>query len=118
MLVALDKIALRDGISLNIDRHIIAFVAAKIDMMHDNEIKVMENFPNISVHPTMYGACILDMAQRYEYRINIQNLCNVIAEKFVELVKETLHNVKFKQTVVDNVLNSSKSGDIFGIRCI
>ena len=100
LLLCLDKNASESPEKFNLDRHLIAFIAAKLNITNDVEVKVLANFPKFSDHPLMYGLSLLNLAQKAAPEIKIQNLCNIIVTKVIELFEEYLHNITFKKQII------------------
>jgi|GEM_PF-1231424 len=112
LLTCLDKNASEFPEKFSFDRHLIGFIAAKLNIVNDQEVKVLANFPKFSDHPLMYGLSVLNLAQKAAPEIKIQNLCNVLTSKIIELFEEYLHNVNFKKRIIASLQEVSKEGDL------
>lgn len=112
LLLRLDDIATQAPEKFNIDRHIIAFIAAKIALKHESDVTILSNFPKFSEHYLIYGLCILNIAQKYEPDIPVHNLCKVITLKIIELFNEHLHNTQFKQNLAQLLTEDAETGDL------
>ena len=112
LLTCLDKNASEFPEKFSLDRHLIGFIAAKLNIVNDQEVKVLANFPKFSDHPLMYGLSVLNLAQKAAPEIKIQNLCNVLTSKVIELFEEYLHNVNFKKQIIASLQEVSKEGDL------
>lgn len=112
LLVALDKVANQTPNKFNIDRHIIAFIAAKINLKNEMQIKLLSDFPKFSEHPFIYGIGIISIVQQQTPEIKIPNLCHVLVDKITELFNDHLHNVKFKNNMIDDLKEIAKEGDL------
>ncbi|WP_316354843.1 protein kinase domain-containing protein [Candidatus Trichorickettsia mobilis] len=112
LLITLNAIAAQIPDKFHIDRHIIAFIAAKISLRQEADIKILSNFPKFSEHHLIYGLCILSVAQQHEPDIKIADLCKVITVKVVELFNEHLHNIQFKQKLAATLTEDATTGDL------
>ncbi len=114
LMMALDKIAEQKRSQFNIDRHIIAFIAAKINFLAEQEehIKILKNFPKLAEHPIIFGLCVLNLAQQQQPNIKITNLCVAITHKIIELLDSFIHNKKFKQQISSQLMEASKTGNL------
>ena len=112
LLVALDKVANQTPNKFNIDRHIIAFIAAKINLKNEMQIKLLSDFPKFSEHPFIYGIGIINVVQQQTPEIKIPNLCSILVDKIAELLNEHLHNVEFKNNVIHDLKEIAKEGDL------
>jgi hypothetical protein len=112
LLIALDKIAESKHVEFfSIDRHIIAFIAAKLSLEKESEIKVLRDFPKLSDHPLIFGLCVLNLAQKSEPDIKLPSLCSILTTRIIELLGDSLHNVKFKQQIASSLTDVSISGN-------
>lgn len=112
LLTCLDKNASESPDKFNLDRHLIAFIAARLNITNDVEVKVLANFPKFSDHPLMYGLSLLNLAQKAAPEIKIQNLCNIVVAKIIELFEEYLHNVTFKKHIISTLNEAAKEGNL------
>lgn len=112
LLSSLDKIAGQNPEKFNLDRQIIAFTAAKIDIRQEVNLKILKNFPKFSDNPLIYGLSILSIAQQYEPSLKIPNLCKVLTNKIIELFDEFLHNTKFKDQLKEKLTELAKTGSL------
>jgi hypothetical protein len=112
LLLSLDKIAGQNPEKFNLDRQIIAFTAAKIDVRQEVNLKILKNFPKFSDNPLIYGLSILSIAQQYEPSLKIPNLCKVLTNKIIELFDEFLHNAKFKDQLREKLTELAKAGSL------
>ena len=112
LLITLNAIAAQIPDKFHIDRHIIAFMAAKISLKQETDIKILSNFPKFSEHYLIYGLCILSVAQQHEPDINVSDLCKVITVKVIELFNEHLHNIQFKQKLAATLTEDAMTGDL------
>ncbi len=113
LLIALDKIAEKKHLEqFNIDRHIIAFIAARLSLEQEYNIKILKDFPKLSDHPLIFGLCVLSLAQQSEPDIKLPSLCNILTTRIIELLEDSLHNIKFKQQIASSLTELSASGNL------
>ena len=115
LLSCLDKNASESPDKFSLDRHITAFIAAKLNIITDHEVKTLANFPKFSEHPLIYGLSVLYLAQKAVPEIKIPNLCNILTTKIIELFEEYLHNVNFKKQIASSLSNAAKEGNLTSI---
>jgi hypothetical protein len=112
LLTALDAYAAKNPKNFTIDRHIIAFIAAKMDLKDDIKDAILPNFPKFAEHPVIRGLSILNVVQQHEPLIKIPNICRVIANDLNEIFKDYLHNVEFKKQIISKIEEISKEGSL------
>jgi len=112
LLVALDKIAIQMPSKFNIDRNILSFIMARIDIPLESSIKILNHFPKFSDNPYIYGLCLLNVVQQHIPEVKIPNLCNLLAIRIVDLFNLSLHNVKFKNQLGADLIEASSDGNL------
>lgn len=115
LLASLNTMAANSPDKFNIDRHIIAYMSAKIGLKNDSGIKLLKNFPKFSDHPLIFGLAILNIASNQEPEIKRQDLCKVLVDKIIALFGEYLHNVKFKKQLETRLRELASNGDLSDI---
>lgn len=113
LLIALDKIAdSKPAEFFSLDRHIIAFIAAKLSLDDELAIKVLKDLPRLSDHPLIFGLCVLNLAQESQPDIKLPSLSNILTARIIELLNESLHNVKFKEQIASNLTDVAINGKL------
>lgn len=112
LLKALNEYAIVNPDKISIDRHIIAFISAKIAIKKDTDIQILDSFPNFRNHPLIQGIVILSIAQQFEQEVNINALCRVLIKQLIELLKVNLHNIEMKQKVLSELTDYAEEGDL------
>jgi hypothetical protein len=115
LLMSLDYIAEKNPGKFNIDKHIFAFVFAKLNLTEDIRSTILPNFPKISEHPVVRTLGILNVLQQHEPDIEIPNICKVIASDLKELFKNHLHNVEFKDKILSMIDEVVEEGSLSNI---
>jgi hypothetical protein len=118
LLISLDYIAEKNPGKFNIDKHIVAFVFAKLNLTEDIRSTILPNFPKISEHPIVRTLSILNVLQQHEPDIEIPNICRVVASDLKELFKNHLHNIEFKDKIlsmIDEVIEEGSLSNIIQI---
>lgn len=112
LLHALDKLAAKNPKQFDIDRHIIAFAAAKLNLYKEDEIQLLKKVSNLFNNNLICGLCILNIAQQCAREINISKLCSVLTNKIIRLLNRHLHNVQTKNDFAKALDEASKSGQL------
>ncbi len=112
LLIGLDSYAEKHPKNFTIDRHIIAFIAAKLDLKEDVKAAILPNFPKFSEHPVIRGLSILNLLQQHEPSIEIPNICKAISSDLKKMFEEHLHNVEFKKQTISKIDEISKEGSL------
>jgi len=112
LLIALDGYAEKNPKSFVIDRHVIAFTAAKLDLKGDIKAAILPNFPKFADNPVIRGVSILSILQQHEPSIEIPNICKVIAEDLQVMFNDHLYNIEFKKQIIDKIKEVAKDGDL------
>lgn len=112
LLVGLDSYAEKKPKNFTIDRHVIAFIAAKLDLKDDIKAAILPNFPKFAEHPVIRGLSILSILQQHEPTIEIPNICKAISADLQEMFDEHLHNVEFKKQIVSKIEEIAKEGSL------
>jgi hypothetical protein len=112
LLTELDVVAERDPKKFSVDRHIVAFVASRLNLRDDIKPVVLANFPKFAEHPAIRGLSILSILQLHLPQIKIPNICNALVADLKELFKDHLHNVDFKNEIISSLEDAAKEGDL------
>lgn len=113
LLAALETMAEHYNLSsFVIDRHIIAFIAAKIDLAPEQDIKLLPAFPKLSNNPLIFGLSILNIAQQNQPKFKIPHLSKMLTTKIIALLDRSLHNVNFKQQISSQLTAASESDNL------
>ena len=112
LLNALDAYAEKNPKKFNIDRNIIAFIAAKLELMEDIKSAILPNFPRFAEHPVIRGLSVLNILEQHEPEIRIPNICNVIVSDLKDLFEEHIHNAEFKKRVITQLTEVAKEANL------
>ena len=112
LLMSLDYVAEKNPKKFNIDKHIVAFVSAKLELTEDIKSAILPNFPKISENPIVRTLSMLNILQQHEPEIEIPNICKIIASDLKELFKDHLHNVEFKEKILSMLDEVAKEGKL------
>ena len=112
LLMSLDYVAEKNPKKLNIDKHVVAFVATKLDLQEDIKVAILPNFPNISEHPVIRALGMLNLLQQHEPDIEIPNICRVVVSNLKKLFEDHLHNVEFKAKILSMLDEVAKEGSL------
>ncbi|MFK7973864.1 MAG: hypothetical protein AB8B66_03255 [Rickettsiaceae bacterium] len=108
----LNKLSLNENYKFNIDRHMIAFITAKLNIDYDIKTIALSKFPALSEHAVIRGINILHIVQEYLPDINISNICQVIAKELQNLLQNNLHNREFKKSIVEQLQKIAPEGNL------
>ncbi|MFK8040178.1 MAG: hypothetical protein AB8B67_02430 [Rickettsiaceae bacterium] len=108
MLIALENIAQSNPGKFTIDRHIIAFLAAKMYLQDDSYITILPNFTNLSNHELIRGFCVIHLAHKQFPDIKIDHLVSNLIEKIIILLDQCLHNVEIKNKMFESLRNAAQ----------
>ncbi len=112
LLIALEKISTQFPDRINIDRHVMAFIAAKVNLPQADNLKILKDFPKFSENSVIHGLSFLDVIQQHEPKVRIPNLTNIISKKIAEILNESLYNTEFKKQKVDQLNEIAKNGNL------
>ena len=112
LLNALDAYAEKNPKKFNIDRNIIAFIAAKLELMEDIKSAILPNFPRFAEHPVIRGLSVLNILEQHEPEIRIPNICNVIVSDLKDLFEEHIHNAEFKKRIITQLTEVAKEANL------
>lgn len=118
LLVELDSICHLNPDNLNLDHHIVAFIASKANVKPDADIKLLTKFPHITDDPMMLGLPILCIANREAPEIEIDHLVHAISTKLIELISDNIHNQKLQKNMIRQLLDEGERGDLNGMLAI
>lgn len=112
LLTALDKIAKNSPEKFFMDRNIIAFIAAKLNLEEDIKIPILRDFSNFSESPAIENLVVLSLLQKHEPNIKIPNICKVIISQLNSLFADYLYNMQFRNNIFSELNSLEKEGDL------
>ena len=112
LLVSLDSVAEKSGAKFTVDKNIVAFISAKLDLKDEIKAAILPNFPKLSEHPVIRGLSVLNVLQQHEPDIKIPNICKMVSHDLKELLEDSLHNVEFKKKIISKVEEVAKEGSL------
>jgi eukaryotic-like serine/threonine-protein kinase len=118
LLLALDSHAQKKPNNFTVDRHISAFIAAKLDLKDNIKPVILSNFPKFAEHLTVKSLSIINLLYQHEPDIKITYICKAIGLELVKLFDQYLHNTEFKKTILAKIESVAQDGDISQIIAI
>lgn len=115
MISALENIANSSPNKFTLDRNIVAFIAAKLDLKDEIKAVVLYNFPKLSEHPVILTLSVLNLLHQSDPEVKMPNICNAIGNELIKLMEEHLHNIEFKKKIITSIEEAKKVGDISAI---
>jgi len=112
LLVSLDSVAEKSVAKFTVDKNIVAFISAKLDLKDEIKAAILPNFPKLSEHPVIRGLSVLNVLQQHEPDIKIPNICKMVSHDLKELLEDSLHNVEFKKKIISKVEEVAKEGSL------
>ncbi len=110
LLEALDKIAAENMNKDPIDRHIAAFIASRIDMRDDVNIRTIAEF-EISKSPQVVMLALMVAAQTQSRAKNLKHLTEWVAGRLTTTLKK-LHGNTIKKEMEKTLKRLAKEGDL------
>ncbi|RTK92698.1 MAG: hypothetical protein EKK61_03155 [Rickettsiales bacterium] len=118
LLVGLNKIAQNQYKKFHIDRNIMSYITAKLNLKDDLRSTILSNFPKFVDNPTLNALNMLNILQQYEPDIDVTNITKMFVKDLKELFQDCLHNVEFKKKILvqlDEVANEGQFDKIIKI---
>jgi hypothetical protein len=112
LLLALDSYAQKQPNNFIIDRHVSAFIAAKLDLKDNIKSVILLNFPKFAEHHTVKSLSTLNLLYQHEPDVKITNICKAISLELIKLFDQYLHNTEFKKHVVNKIESVAEEGSI------
>lgn len=111
LLVTLDKIAASNPEKLIFDKHILSFIANKIDLKREDYVLILKDIPANIDSLSLYGLALIVMATRYEQGYNLMNLASVLGKRLCEFINRTINNVKIRKNLEEKIKTAVEKGD-------
>ena len=115
LLTALESYSQKKPNSFGVDRHIIAFIAAKLDLKDDVKAVILSNFPKFAEHHAVSSLSVINLLHQHEPDIKITNICKSISLELAKVLDQYLHNVEFKKNVLAKIETVAHDGNISNI---
>lgn len=112
LLYAIDHFASTNAKNLQIDNHMIGFIAAHMSLRIENIPKILPKFPKFKNNIFIYSLPIINVAAQKYTDINITNLIFALSEKIIEQFDANLYHIKFKVKIKDQLLEYAQSADL------
>lgn len=112
---AMESIAAKFPTRLNIDKNVIAFVSAKLDILDEIKPAILQNFPKFSEHHSVRNLSILYILEKNVKGMKIPLTVTVIANQLKEMFEESIHNIEFRQKLSDQLAQVAKEESIKNI---
>ena len=115
MLIYLEKLASNSSEKLVFDKHIISFIADKINLKREVFVNMLKDIPVRQDNLTMSSLAILVLASHHEPELELVNLSKLIGRRVAEFIENTIKNVRVKRTLEDKIRNAADEGDMAAI---
>lgn len=112
LVISLDKYAAKHKKKFILDRHIIAFVSAKMNLQEDTKPAIFSSFPKLADHPVVTTLSVMNILQQSQSDVKISNICKAIVYELKELLQENINNVKFKEEIITQVEKAGEKNDL------
>lgn len=109
---ALDLYTQKNPTKLNIDKNIVAFIAAKLGIADDIRPVVLANFPKFADHPVIRSLTIFNIIEQHEPGIKAIHVNSAIIKELKELFEEHIHNIEFRKKIIQQIDNCSNDGNL------
>ncbi len=111
LLTALDRVS-SENPNINLDKHIIAFIANKIKLNQDVELKMLKKYPAIANNKIVNSLAILVLAEQSTEELELTNIGTNLATKLKEVVEHNIHNVETQKKVNRKIHEYAKDGNL------
>ncbi len=112
LLLALDSYAQKQPNNFIIDRHVSAFIAAKLDLKDNIKPLILLNFPKFTEHHAIKSLSTINLLHQHEPDIKITNICKAISLELIKLFDQYLHNTEFKKTISSKIESVAEESSI------
>jgi hypothetical protein len=111
LLVLLDNMSATSSEKVIFDKHIISFIANKINLKREVYINMLKDVPMKQENLSLYGLAIIVLAINHDPDLELTNLSALIGMRISEFTDKTLHNVRLKKNIDDKIKNASEESD-------
>lgn len=112
LLYALDRIGIRKSRNFEyLDRHIAAFIAARMDMAKEVKIPELKRIPALAQNPQLVVIYMLAQAQRKAGKPKLKGLTSWAALRIVPLI-DNFHSRTIRRRLRSGLKNAAKSGEL------
>lgn len=115
LIVSLDKFAQEHPKKFTFDRHLVAFICAKLGLKDAIKPVIFQNFPKLSEHPVVVALSTMNVLQQHNPAIQIPNIVSVINAELKVLIDENFHNIEFKKQIVAKLDEAGKTESLDNI---
>lgn len=112
LLKRLDQVAAsKSGDQDPVDRHIAAFIAAKLNMTHEIRLNQLATLPGLATHHAVVALFLLNMAQTKAGTMQLPGLTHWIAGRIIPAL-EVIHSKTLRQKLKAKILDQAEAGYI------
>lgn len=112
---AMESIAEKSPTRLNIDKNVIAFISAKLDLFDEIKPAILQNFPKFSEHHSVRTLSVLYILEKNVKGMKIPSTVAVISNQLKEMFEESIHNIEFRQKLSDQLSQVAKEESVKNI---
>lgn len=112
---AIENIAEKSPARLNIDKNVIAFISAKLDLFDEIKPAILQNFPRFSEHHSVRTLSVLYILEKSIKGMKIPSTVAVIVDQLKEMFEESLHNIEFRQKLSDQLTQVAQEENVKNI---
>ncbi len=111
LLIGLNNVAKNEYKKFHIDRNIMAYITARLNIKDDIRSNILSNFPKFFDHPILNSLNILNILQQHEPNIDVSNITKVMVKELKELMQDNLHHVEFKKKLFNQLDEVAEDGN-------
>jgi eukaryotic-like serine/threonine-protein kinase len=113
LLIQLDRLAATSSEKNLFDKHIISFIASKINLKRDIYNNLLKEIPIQSDATFVHGLVVIVLAmQSIEEQIELSNLASTLGKKATEFINMTINNVKVRRSLEEGISNAADESDL------
>lgn len=115
ILLYLDNMSLINPEKVIFDKHIISFMANKINLKREVYTNMMKDIPFSKDNLSLFGLAIIVLSINHEPGISLPNLASLVGRRVCEFTDKVLHNTRLRKNIEDKIINSSEEADFAGM---
>ncbi|MCC2646072.1 MAG: hypothetical protein K0R02_137 [Rickettsiaceae bacterium] len=112
LLYVLNEIVATNTQAQLIDRHIIGFIASKLNLKRELKISSLKDYPQIMSNPSISALSYIFLASQQASSINVTNISSLLSTRLIELFNENLHNIKLKNMLKKDLSDAGSAGNL------
>lgn len=116
LIITLDKLAGSSSEKTIFDKHIISFIAAKINLKRDTYMNLLRNIPIESENYVISGLIVSVLTLKHlNDNLELANLANLLGQEAVTYINTSINHVKTRRTIEENINHAMDEADLSGI---